>query len=198
MPPACYPVRAALSRLRPRRGRRQRPSLEDRGPLPPRHLRARLRPRHHPRAPRAAPPAPRASLRSGPRRQPVADLPFSEFTQRIEEPAASSPCPTPWPAVAAARRPAGVLPPLPQRLDLPASACPTPTAACPPKYAEIPQSLSTSAATSARSARSTTASSLPPAATASGSSISTSRTSASSSRRCCASRPPAASKRSNC
>ena len=46
VPPGTLSVRAPVPRLRLRRGGRERPSVEDRGPIPPRHVRARFRPRH--------------------------------------------------------------------------------------------------------------------------------------------------------
>ena len=55
MPAGLLSVRAAVSRMRLRGGGRQRASVENRGPFPPRNLRARFRPRHDPaRADRAA------------------------------------------------------------------------------------------------------------------------------------------------
>ena len=50
------PVRAAVPGMRCRRGGRERAPFEDRGALPPRLVRARFRPRHHPRAPHGEPP----------------------------------------------------------------------------------------------------------------------------------------------
>ena len=81
MPAGVVPVRAAVSRLRLRRGGRERPSVEDRGALPPPVLRARFRARRDPRA------ADRIAAGAGVLagcpargRQPArAQLPYSEF-----------------------------------------------------------------------------------------------------------------------
>ena len=83
MPPAAFPVRAAVSRMRLRRGGRERASVEDRGALPASDrsctISCAIRIRERLIETRPAPAfSPAASA------QPAAALPYSEFSQMLE------------------------------------------------------------------------------------------------------------------
>ncbi len=88
MPASCLSFRAAVSGMRCRRGGRERASFQDRGALPARIVRARFRARH---AARAADGEPAGALvlarrAQGPRtrRNRRRSLPYSEFSQMLE------------------------------------------------------------------------------------------------------------------
>ena len=94
MPAACVSFRAAVPRMRLRRSGRECPSVQDRSPFPPSILRARFHPRPDPgQADRIAAGAvllagSAASLR--PFQQPAAQLPYSDFSQMLENEAPQS------------------------------------------------------------------------------------------------------------
>ncbi len=86
MPASAYPFVLLFLRMRCRRGGCERAPVENGGALPPWLVRARFRSRHHSRAPHGEPPGALFFALHAQRRreQPAARLPYSEFSQMLE------------------------------------------------------------------------------------------------------------------